>query len=307
MKLWQIGKRVSLFLLVNILIVTTIGLVLSLFGVGARLPQGGYASLLAICFIWGMGGAFISLALSRLMAKWFMGVKIVDPDTREPELRELVQSVHSLAAKAGLSTMPQVGIYSADEVNAFATGPSRSRSLVAVSTGLLNQMRRREVDGVIAHEIAHIANGDMVTMTLIQGVINAFVMFLARVLAFAVSQAMRSRDDNRGGGGFMQFILVMVFQMVFSLLGAVVVCWFSRWREFRADAGGAQLAGREQMIGALAALGRLHGSPRQAAAGEGGQAFQALKISSPPSGMMRLFATHPPLEERIARLQAQAG
>ncbi len=307
MKFWQIGKRISLFLIVNLLIVTTIGLLLSLFGVGARLPRDGYASLMAFCFIWGMGGAFISLALSRLMAKWFMGVKVVDPDTRDPELRELVQSVHSLAHKAGLSTMPQVGIYEAEEVNAFATGPSRARSLVAVSTGLLNQMRRREVDGVLAHEIAHIANGDMVTMTLIQGVINAFVMFLARVLAFVVSQAMRSRDDNRGGGGFIEFILIMVFQTVFSILGSLVVCWFSRWREFRADAGGAELAGREQMIGALTALGRLHDAPPKLTAGEGGRAFQVLKISSPSGGINRLFYTHPPLEERIARLQSQIG
>ncbi len=307
MKLWQIGKRVALFLFVNILIVTTIGLVLSLFGVGTRLPQSSYASLLAFCFIWGMGGALISLALSRLMAKWFMGVAVIAPDTQDAAQRELVQSVHSLARKAGLTTMPQVGIYSADEVNAFATGPSRSRSLVAVSSGLLNQMRRREVEGVLAHEIAHIANGDMVTMTLIQGVINAFVMFLARVLAFAVSQAIRSRDENRGGGGFIQYLLVMIFQMVFSLLGAVVVCWFSRWREFRADAGGAQLAGREQMIGALTALGRLHDQPPPSMGSDGGQAFQALKISSPPSRMMRWFATHPPLEERIARLQIAVG
>ena len=307
MKLWQIGKRTSLFLLVNVLIVTTIGLVLSLFGVGARLPGGGYASLMAFCFIWGMGGAFISLAMSRLMAKWFMGVEVVDPETQDPELRELVQSVHSLARKAGLSTMPQVGVYQSDEVNAFATGPSHSRSLVAVSTGLLSQMGRREVDGVLAHEITHIVNGDMVTMTLIQGVINAFVMFLARVLAFAVSQAMRSRDDDRGGGGFIEFILVMVFQIVFSLLGSLVVCRFSRWREFRADAGGAQLAGREQMIGALTALSRLHDAPPKLTAAEGGQAFQALKISSSTGGMMRLFATHPPLEERIARLQSQVG
>ena len=154
-----------------------------------------------------------------------MGVQVIDPATPDPVSRELVQSVHSLARKAGLSVMPQVGIYPADEVNAFATGPSRSRSLVAVSTGLLNQMSRPDVEGVLAHEIAHIANGDMVTMTLIQGVINAFVMFLARALAFVVSQAMRSRDDEREGGGFIQFILVMVFQMVFSFLGAVVVCW----------------------------------------------------------------------------------
>ena len=163
------------------------------------------------------------------MAKWMMGVKVIPPNTNDPALQELVETVHSLARSAGLPKLPEVGIYESDEVNAFATGPSKSRALVAVSTGLLHSMGRREVAGVLAHEVTHIANGDMVTMTLIQGVINAFVLFLSRVLAFVISQALRSRDDrDSGGGGWLQFLLVMVFQIVFSILGSLVVCWFSR-------------------------------------------------------------------------------
>jgi heat shock protein HtpX len=240
------------------------------------------------------------------MAKWMMGVQVVDPDSREPGVQELVQIVHGLARKAGLPVMPEVGIYDSPDVNAFATGPSRSRALVAVSTGLLNAMRHEEIEGVLGHEITHIANGDMVTMTLIQGIINAFVMFLARVLAFAVSQAMRSRDeDNRGGGWFLQYLLVQVFQIVLSLFGMIVVNWFSRWREFRADAGGARFAGKEKMIGALRALLRLHEQPvGEPTGGHAADAFQSLKIAAPRGGFLRLFADHPPLEERIARLEA---
>jgi heat shock protein HtpX len=167
-------------------------------------------------------------------------------------------------------------------------------------------MGSREVAGVLGHEVTHIANGDMVTMTLIQGIINAFVMFLSRVLAFVISQAIRSRDDRGGGGGWLQFLLVMVFQVVFSLLGSIVVCWFSRQREFRADAGGARLAGRENMINALRALAHLHDPELAAAEAQRAQAFQSLKISGQTGSFMALFATHPPLEERIARLQEGA-
>src|SRR5213592_1912964 len=261
MKVAQISKRILLFLAVNTLVVLTISLVLSLLGVPSYVGSGRYGALMVFCLVWGMAGAFISLALSRLMARWFMGVEVIDPRTSDPDLQELVQMVHGLAQRARLPALPQVGIYDSPEVNAFATGRSRSRSLVAVSAGLLNSMRVSEVEGVLGHEIAHIANGDMVTMTLIQGVINAFVMFLARVLAFVVSQAMRSRDDDRGGSYFAQYILVHLFEFVFMLLGAVVVCWFSRRREFRADSGGARYTSREQMIGALEALGRVHEGP----------------------------------------------
>jgi len=302
MKFTQISKRVFLFLTVNVLVVLTISLVLSLLGVNARLGSGRFESLIVFCLVWGMGGAFISLALSRLMAKWFMGVRVIDPNTTDPNLGEVVQMVHRLAQRAGLPAMPEVGVYESPEVNAFATGPSRARALVAVSTGLLNSMRTEQVEGVLGHEIAHIANGDMVTMTLIQGVINAFVLFLARILAFAVSQAMRSRDGDRGGGYFTQYLLIRLFEFAFSLLGFIVVCWFSRWREFRADSGGARYAGRERMIGALEALRQIHDNPAGGTAPTA-DAFQTLKIFGRPGRIAHLFSSHPPIEERIARLR----
>ncbi len=299
MKFWQMSKRVLLFVGVNLLVITTISIVLGLLGVRGRIGNEGYTGLLIFCLVWGMGGAFISLAISRMMAKWFMGVKVIDPNTQDPEQRQLLEMVYGFAQTARLPERPQVGIYDSPEVNAFATGPTKSRSLVAVSTGLLRSMRRDEVEGVIAHEVAHIANGDMVTMTLIQGVINALVMFLARILAFAVSQALRSRD-SRGGGYFMNFMLVMVFQTLLSILGMIVVNWFSRWREFRADAGSARYAGREKMIAALRGLQRVY---EQTIADKHAPSLNTLKISGKTTGMMLLFATHPPLEERIARLE----
>jgi heat shock protein HtpX len=307
MNIVQVSKRIFLLVVVNILVVTTITLVLGLFHVGRYFPQGGLQGLAVFCLVWGFGGAFISLGLSRLMAKWMMGVQVIPPNTTDPTLRELVETVHALARTAGLPKLPEVGIYKSDEVNAFATGPTKSRALVAVSTGLLQRMGSQEVAGVLGHEITHIANGDMVTMTLIQGIINSFVLFLSHVLAFVISQAMRSRDDrDSGGGGWLQFILVMVFQIIFSVLGSLVVCWFSRWREFRADAGGARLAGRENMINALRALRRLHDPEVAAAEASRTQAFRSLKISGHAGGLMALLATHPPIERRIARLEQGA-
>jgi len=303
MKIMQMTKRIFLLMVVNILVMTTITLVLGLLGAGRYFPQGGLASLAVFCLVWGFGGAFISLALSRLMAKWMMGVRVIPPDTSDPGLRGLVETVHELARGAGLPRLPEVGIYESDDVNAFATGPTKSRALVAVSSGLLQRMGSREVAGVLGHEITHIANGDMVTMTLIQGVVNAFVLFLSRVLAFVISQAMRSRDDRGSGGGMMEFLLVIVFQIVFSLLGSLVVCWFSRQREFRADAGGARLAGRENMINALQALGHLYDPQLAAAESSRSQTFQSLKISGQAGGLMALLATHPPITQRIARLE----
>lgn len=221
MKIGQIGKRVFLLLAVNILVMVTITVILGVLRVGHYFPQGGLAGLAVVCLVWGFAGAFISLAISRLMAKWMMGVRVIPPDTSDPELRQLVDMVHGLARGAGLP-LPEVGIYESDEVNAFATGPSRSRALVAVSSGLLRRMGSAEVEGVLGHEVTHIANGDMVTMTLIQGVINSFVLFLSRVLAFAISQALRSRDDREGGSyGVLQYLLVIVFQIVLSILGSL--------------------------------------------------------------------------------------
>jgi heat shock protein HtpX len=302
MKFAQMAKRVFLLVTVNILVMLTISTILYFLRVGHYFPQGGLAGLAVICLVWGFSGAFISLAISRLMAKWMMGVQVIPPETNDPTLRGLVETVHGLARSAGLP-LPEVGIYQSDEVNAFATGPTRSRALVAVSTGLLQRMGSKEVEGVLGHEITHVANGDMVTMTLIQGVINSFVLFLSRVLAFVVSQALRSRDDRDSGGGIVQYLLVMLFQIVLSILGSLVVFWFSRQREFRADAGGARLAGRDNMINALRALKALHDPDVAVAEAQEHPAFQSLKISGPRSGFLLLFATHPPLEERIARLE----
>src|SRR6266403_5878950 len=211
MNITQITKRVFLFVVVNILVMLTITIVLGLLRVGNYFPAGGLSGLAVFSLVWGFAGALISLALSRVMAKWSMGVRVIPPDTSDPALRELVETVHELARHAGLPALPQVGIYESDEVNAFATGPTKSRALVAVSSGLLQRMGSCEMAGVLGHEITHVANGDMVTMTLLQGIINAFVIFLSRVLAYVVSQAMRSRDDDRDGGGAFQFLFVFVF------------------------------------------------------------------------------------------------
>jgi heat shock protein HtpX len=295
-------KRIGLFVLVNILVVTTISLILNLLGVGPYITSYGldYSALMVFCLVWGMGGAFISLALSRIMAKWMMGVKVIPPDTRDGEHRDLVQLVHELARAAELSEMPEVGIYDSPEVNAFATGPTKSRSLVAVSTGLLQRMKRDEVKGVLGHEIAHIANGDMVTMTLVQGVVNAFVMFLARAIAYAITMSGERDSDEPRGTPFAYYAVQMILEIVFMIAGSMVVAWFSRYREYRADKGGARLAGRENMIHALQGLQRTIEivNPTDA------PSMQAFKISSRPGGFMRLFSTHPPLEARIERLKA---
>jgi heat shock protein HtpX len=301
MRFWQIAKRVTLLLLVNLLVMLTIGIIVSLLFRGLAARLGGSQGLFLFCFVWGMGGAFVSLALSRFMAKMMMGVRVIDPNTSDPELQRLVQTVHHLARTAGLGTMPEVGIYDSPEINAFATGPSRSRALVAVSSGLLGRMRQYDIEGVLGHETAHIANGDMVTMTLIQGVVNAFAMFLAWALAIALTRG-SDRDDDRGGNFFMQWMLMNVFQSVFMLFGMLVVFAFSRWREFRADAGGARYAGREHMLSALKTLQAVHEGGADLA-GQQQPAFQALKISGRTGGLGALFASHPPLAERIARLE----
>ena len=287
------GKRIVLFLLTNILVMLTVTILAQVLGLGRGLGGTGYGGLMLFCFVWGMAGSLISLALSRVMAKQMMGVQVIDPSTNDPTERTLVEIVHGLARGARLPAMPEVGIYDSPEVNAFATGPTRSRALVAVSSGLLGRMNRDEVEGVLGHEITHVANGDMVTMTLLQGVVNAFVLFFARVIAFAISQSVR--EESRG---MINFLVVIVLQIVLSLLGALVVAGFSRWREFRADHGGATLAGTPKMIAALERLRRTTElvDTRQ-------EALATLKIAGAPSRFMRLMASHPPLEERIARLQ----
>lgn len=296
-------KRVLLFVLLNFLVIAMVSIVLSIFNVRPYLNSHGldYTSLLVFCLVWGMAGAFISLALSRKMAKWTMGVQIIDPNTRNPDEAKLVETVYSLAREAGLPAMPEVGIFRSNEPNAFATGPTKSRSLVAVSTGLLSRMNAGDVKGVLGHEITHISNGDMVTMTLLQGVVNAFVMFLARALAYALSGLGRNRDNSSSGSYGTFMIFTFLFQTVFMVLGSMLICAFSRYREFKADAGGARLAGKENMIGALQSLQSLQQIQDPKA---DHPSVAALKISHPTKqGIIRFFATHPPLDERIARLR----
>lgn len=294
-------KRIFLFLALNFIVVMTISIVLNLLNVRPFLSAYGLdlQSLAIFCLVWGMGGALISLGLSRIMAKWMMKIEIIDPKNHSPAFTPLVDAVRILARRAKVP-LPEIGIYHSPEVNAFATGPTQSRSLVAVSTGLLNRMKPHELEGVLGHEIAHIANGDMVTMTLLQGVVNAFVMFLARALAFVFSGMGRSRENNSSGsyGSFMLF--TYLFEIVFMILGSIGIAAYSRFREFRADGGGAKLAGKDSMIGALEALKSFQNikEPQES------PAMAAFKIShSGKKGILSLFATHPPLEERIARLQ----
>ncbi|MCA1997512.1 MAG: protease HtpX, partial [Armatimonadetes bacterium] len=231
-------KRIGLYLLTNLVVLLVLGAVVSLTGLDTGLSAYGLnlGALLVFSAIFGFGGALISLGLSRWMAKRAFGVVVIAPHSSDPQGRWLVETVARLARNAGLPATPEVGVYASDEVNAFATGPSASRSLVAVSTGLLARLDRREVEGVLGHEVAHIANGDMVTMTLLQGVINAFVMFFARIVGFAVAQLFR-RGDDEGPSYMIQFLVTIVMEIILSILGALVVAAFSRWREFRADAG----------------------------------------------------------------------
>ena len=225
-----------------------------------------------------------------------MGVQIIPANTNDPEARHLIEKVHQLSRKAGISKMPEVGFYQSDEINAFATGPSKNNSLVAVSTGLLQRMREDEVEGVLGHEVAHIANGDMVTMTLIQGIVNSFVMFFSYIVA---NFLVRGDDEEGGGNFFMEFLLRQVLMVAFGLLATPIVAGFSRWREFRADSGGARLAGKEKMISALQALQ----NTEERLDNRQGQ-FAALKISGKDMGVIaRWFMTHPPLEARIHKLQ----
>ena len=243
-----------------------------------------------------MGGSFISLAMSKTMAKMSTGAKVIEQPSNEAE-RWLVETVRSHAQRAGIG-MPEVAIYDAPEMNAFATGMSKNSSLVAVSTGLLHSMDRDQVSAVLGHEIGHVANGDMVTLALIQGVVNTFVIFLARIVGRIIDNAISGGRDDRGGVGFGYFIIVMVLEVIFGLFASMIVMAFSRWREFRADAAGAKLAGRERMISALQRLASTYGESTLP------KTIQAFGISGHlGQGLTRLFMSHPPLEERIARLQ----
>jgi heat shock protein HtpX len=284
------GKRIFLFVVTNLAVVLTLSIVLRLLGVGGYQTAAGgidINSLAIFCFVYGMGGAFISLQMSRWIAKRATGVQLVDGRSGQREADWLYETVARLTRQANLP-MPEVGIYDSPEVNAFATGPSKSRSLVAVSSGLLRSMRPDEVEGVLAHEVAHIGNGDMVTMTLLQGVINAFVMFFARVIASFLAR------DRDGGPSF---LVIIVLQIGLGILGSLITAWFSRQREFRADHGGATLAGRDKMVGALRRL-----ASNRELVDTSQPALATLKING-SKGWMLFFSTHPPLEQRIAALE----
>ena len=288
-------KRIILFVLTNVMVVAVLGIVASLLGVNRYLTSNGLnlSALLGFALIMGFGGAIISLLISKPMAKWTSGVRIINQPQNVDEAW-IVETVRKLSDKAGIG-MPEVGIFEGDP-NAFATGAFKNSALVAVSTGLLQGMTKEEIEAVIGHEIAHVANGDMVTMTLIQGVMNTFVVFLSRVIGYAVDSFLRKGDDRSSGPGIGYMITTIVLDIVLGFAAAIVVAWFSRQREFRADAGAAQLLGRKQpMINALARLGGM-------APGELPKSVAAMGIAG---GIGQLFSTHPPIEERIAALQNQ--
>jgi len=295
----QFMKRIFLFMLTNILVMLTIGLVF--FVLQRFFPQlrvAGTQQLMVLALVWGFGGAMISLLLSKTLAKWGQGVRVIDPATATGDERWLVQTVHRLASQAGITGMPEVGVWESPEINAFCTGPSKNNSLVAVSTGIFRHMTKEELEGVLGHEISHAANGDMVTMTLIQGVVNSFVIFLSWIIA---NLLLRRNSDDRGGFGdmMMRHMVVSVLQMVLSFLAYVaIIAPFSRYREFRADAGGARLAGRGKMIAGLQALQDSFRLPQPAP--EPSRA--AMMIS--PGKKSNWMSTHPSIEERIAALKA---
>jgi heat shock protein HtpX len=287
-------KRIFLFLATNIAVIAVLTIVLSLLGVDRFLTGAGLnlPMLLVFSLVVGFTGSIISLLISKPMAKWTTGARVIDSPSSSTELW-LVDTVRKLSDRAGIA-MPEVAIYDG-EPNAFATGAFKNSALVAVSTGLLQSMTKEEVEAVLAHEVAHVANGDMVTLTLIQGVVNTFVVFLSRIVGYVVDRAL-SRGDNYSGPGPGYMITVLVSQIVFGIAASMIVAWFSRYREFRADAGAAQLMGTPQpMVKALARLGGLEPSSVSGS-------MASLGINNKP-GFMALFSSHPPIEDRIAALR----
>jgi len=289
-------KRIFLFALTNIAVLLVLSVVAQLLGIDTYLAAHGQSleGLLVWAALFGFGGAFVSLAMSKMQAKMFMGVQVIAPQTTDPTAQWLLSVVEHHARNVGVRT-PEVGIFNSPEPNAFATGMSRNSSLVAVSSGLLQRMSRQEIEAVLGHEMTHVANGDMVTLTLIQGVVNTFVLLLARVVGNIIDRAVFRSDDGRGIASYLTFY---VLQIAFGLLATPIVMWFSRWREFRADRGGAQLAGTPNMIAALEELKRVH-EPLPT------QQFAAFGIAGGDGGgLKRLFMSHPPLDERIAALRS---
>jgi heat shock protein HtpX len=292
-------KRVILFVATNLGILVVLNIVIQLFGLDRYIGQGGTLGLLLLAAVFGMGGAFISLALSKWSAKRITGAQVIDHPRNATEVW-LVNTVHQQARAAGIG-VPEVALYNAPDMNAFATGMNRDNALVAVSSGLLQSMRHDEVEAVLAHEVSHVANGDMVTLSLIQGVLNTFVIFLARIIASVLDQFLRSDEEEGGGLGFFAYMgVVIVLELIFGILASIIVMWFSRQREFRADAGGARLASRGKMIAALERL-RQGMEPSHLP-----DQLAAFGIRGRRSGLTQLFMSHPPLEERIAALKAGA-
>jgi len=291
-------KRVLLFLATNIAILLVLSVTLRLLGVDRMLAESGGAlnlnALLIFAAVIGFGGSFISLALSKFMAKRMTGAQVIDQPRNQTEAW-LVETVRRQARAAGIA-MPEVAVYQAPEINAFATGMNKNKALVAVSTGLLQSMSQDEAEAVLGHEVSHVANGDMVTLALIQGVVNTFVVFLARVIGYVVDRAVFKNEEGYGPA---YWVTTIVAELLLAIVASMIVMWFSRYREFRADSGGARLAGRDKMIAALERLRRAHEPsqlPNQMAAfGINGGIGQ---------GLRRLFMSHPPLEERIAALQS---
>jgi len=292
-------KRIILFVATNFGVVLLLSMTARLLGVDRWLTSNGLnlGGLLVFAALFGFGGSFISLAISKWMAKRSTGAVVIE-NPRDPTERWLVETVRRQAEQAGIG-MPEVAIYDAPEINAFATGMNRNAALVAVSTGLLRSMTRDEAEAVLAHEVSHVANGDMITLSLIQGVVNTFVIFLSRVVGYVVDRVILKNERGHGIGFF---VSTMIAEVVLGLLASIIVMWFSRLREFRADAGGAQLAGRHKMI---AALERLKAAHEPSSLPDGMQAFG---ISGGGAGGLRaLLITHPPLEKRIAALKAAGG
>ncbi len=290
-------KRIFLFILTNIAVLFVINITLRLLGVDRWMDQSGginFTALLVLSAVIGFAGSIVSLLMSKWMAKQSVGAEVIT-DPFDPTQRWLVETVRRQAQAAGIG-MPEVAIYDAPDVNAFATGWNRNDALVAVSTGLLNNMSKDEVEAVLAHEISHVANGDMVTLALIQGVVNTFVVFFSKLFGYFVDRVLL-KNDEREGPGIGAFVAEIVAQLVLGVLASIIVMWFSRQREFRADAGGANLAGRQKMISALE---RLKANHEEAAAMP--QNMSAMAISS-GGGFSKLFMTHPPLEERIEALK----
>lgn len=291
-------KRVVLFLVTNLAVILVLSITTRILGVDRFLTAQGLnlSMLLVFAAVIGFGGAFISLAISKWMAKMSTGAKVIEQPRNATE-QWLVETIRRQAQAAGIK-MPEVAIYDSPDINAFATGPSRNNSLVAVSTGLLHSMSRDEAEAVLGHEVSHVANGDMVTLTLIQGVVNTFVIFLSRIIGYLVDSFLRRNDEESSGPGLGYWISSIVAEIVLGILASMIVAWFSRQREFRADAGGARLAGTGKMVAALERLQMAHtpaALPNEMAA-----------FGIRDGGVAKLFSSHPPLEQRIAALRARA-